>query len=278
MVTDSGADISPPRAEELGVGIVPLPVFVGDDSFEDGTLTQQQLFERIRAAAPKPAGTSQPSPGVIARAYERALEDADEVIALHMSSRLSGTCDLARMVSHQFDGRVHIFDSRSLSWGMGWQVMDAREAAAAGLSTTEALRRLALARDETKIVVTLDSLDSLHRSGRIGPVAIYLGSLLNLKVSVAVDPTGAFVPVRANRGNRSATNSMLAWVRRAMRGTEGGRFAVGHALAPDRAEALADAIRERWQVDELVMYEAGSAISVHAGTIWGVAFRPRVSR
>lgn len=162
MVTDSGADVSPQRAEELGVGIVPLPVFVGDDSFEDGTLTQEQLFKRIRAAAPKLAGTSQPSPGMIARAYERALEDADEVIALHMSSRLSGTCDLARMVSHQFDGRVHIFDSRSLS--------------------------------------------------------------------------------------------------------------------PDRAEALADAIRERWQVDELVMYEAGSAISVHAGTIWGVAFRPRVSR
>jgi DegV family protein with EDD domain len=178
-------------------------------------------------------------------------------------------------VSQQFGGRVHVFDSRSLSWGIGWQVTEAANAAAEGLSVIETLPRLGRARDEAKIVVTLDSLERLNRSGRIGAVATYLGALLNLKGSVAVNTAGAFVPVHGNRGNTAALKSMLAWVAQHMRGATGGSFAVGHALAPDRAEVLADEIRQRWRVDELVMYEAGSAISVHAGTIWGVAFRPR---
>lgn len=275
VVTDSAADIGPARAAEFGIHVVPLPVIVGEDTFDDGTISQEALFERIAAAGTAAVGTSQPSPGTLVRAYERALTDADEVIALHISSQLSGTYDLARTVSQQFGGRVHVFDSRSLSWGIGWQVTEAANAAAEGLSVVETLPRLGRARDEAKIVVTLDSLERLNRSGRIGAVATYLGALLNLKVSVAVNTAGAFVPVHGNRGNTAALKSMLAWVAQHMRGATGGSFAVGHALAPDRAEVLADEIRQRWRVDELVMYEAGSAISVHAGTIWGVAFRPR---
>ncbi len=274
VVTDSAADIGLARAAELGIYVVALPVIVGDDTFDDGTLTQDQLFERIANAGTAAVGTSQPSPGMLVRAYEQALTEADEVIALHISSQLSGTCELARTVSQQFGSRVHVFDSRNLSWGMGWQVIEAANAAAEGLSVAETLPRLEKARDETKIVVTLDSLERLNRSGRIGAVTTYLGALLNVKVSVAVNPDGAFVPVRGNRGNKAALESMLAWMSHHMRGATGGSFAVGHALAADRAEALADEIKRRWRVDELVMYEAGSAISVHAGTIWGVAFRP----
>lgn len=273
VVTDSSADIGPARAGQLGVRVIPLPVTVGDATFDDGALGQAELFERIRAASSPPT-TSQPSRAALAAAYEEALQSADEVIALHISSALSGTCDLARTVSSEFDGRVHVVDSRNLSWGLGWQVLEAAAAAAQGAEVSEALSRVERARDETRIIVTLDSLENLRRSGRIGPVATYVGALLNLKVSVAVSPEGGFVPVRANRGSTAAANAMLAWVQKNMGDHKGGRFAVGHTLAHDRAEALADEIRRRWRVDELVMYEAGSAISVHAGTIWGVAFRP----
>lgn len=230
----------------------------------------------IEALAPKmPISAAMSVIGVLAAAYADALEDADEVIAVHLSSRLSGTCDAARTVAEQFEGRVHVFDSLNLSWGAGWQVVEAAAAASEGLTVAEALPRLERARAETRIVVTLDSLERLNHSGRIGPVATYVGALLNIKVSVAVTPDGTFSPVRGNRGDGAALRSMLAWIAPNMRGASGGSFAVGHALAPERAEALADALRERWKIDELVMYEAGSAISVHAGTIWGVAFRPR---
>lgn len=275
VVTDSAADLSQERAAHLGVHVVPLPVNIGSETFDDGALTQEELFRRMRDAEGATVSTSQPSPGTLAEVYERALQAAEEVIAVHLSSRLSGTCDAARIAARQFEGRVHVFDSLNLSWGTGWQVVEAVAAANEGLSATEALPRLEHARSETRIVVTLDSLERLNRSGRIGPVATYVGALLNVKVSVAVSPSGAFVPVRGSRSDGAALRSMLAWMTPYMHGAAGGSFAVGHALAPERAQALATALRDRWEVDDLIMYEAGSAISVHAGTIWGVAFRPR---
>jgi len=129
-------------------------------------------------------------------------------------------------------------------------------------------------RDNVKIVVTLDSLENLRRGGRIGAVSSFVGSLLNLKVTVAVDAAGAFTPLRGSRGNRAALDHMISWVSRQMGPATGGRFAVGHAAAEDLANSLAERIRQRWDVTELIMYEAGSVISAHAGTIWGVAFWP----
>lgn len=273
VVTDSASDIPPARAAELGVGVVPLPVTVGGETFDDGSLSQEELFRRI-AESPSPPTTSQPSPAALMRAYESALELADEVIGVHISSQLSGTVNVARLVSREFGGRVHVFDSRNLSWGLGWQVVEAAEAATAGKDVTEGLRRIERAREAAKIVVTLDSLEALHRSGRIGAVAKHVGSMLDLKVSVAVNPAGSFTPVRGNRGDGSALRAMLSWIANHMDGAEGGRFAVGHALAPELADPLAEQIRKRWRVDELVLYKTGAAISVHAGRIWGVAFRP----
>lgn len=206
--------------------------------------------------------------------YERALETADSVIALHISSKLSGTVEAARIAAEQLNGKVHVVDSRNLSWGLGWQVIDAASAAHEGLGVSEVLNRIARTRDQVKIIVSIDSLENLRRSGRIGAVSSFVGSLLNLKVQIAVDAAGAFVPVRGSRGDKAALRVMLDWIAKQMGSTRSARFAVGHALCVDKAALLAEAIRERWDVTELVMYEAGSAISTHAGTIWGVAFWP----
>ncbi len=274
VVTDSAADLGPSRTEELGVQVAPLVVTIGDETFADGVLTQEELFRRINAT-PSAATTSQPSVGALVDAYGSALESADSVIALHVSSRISGTCETAELAARQFPDRVHVFDSRNLSWGLGWQVIDAVAAAREGLGVAETLKRLESLREKVKMVVTLDSLERLQRSGRISAAASRLGSILNLKVTVAVNAAGAFVPVRGNRGNGASLNSMLGWLSQHMGGATGGRFAVGHALAPERAQTLAEAIRGRWDVDELVMYEAGSVIATHAGTIWGTAVWPR---
>lgn len=177
---------------------------MGDETFNDRTLTQQEPFRKRADAPGASAGTSQPSPGTLVSVYEQALATADEVHAIHISSRLSGTYDLARTISQQFGGRVDVFDSRNLSWGSGW-----------------------------------------------------------------------LVPVRSNRGDRAALRSIHGWISQNMRGAAGGSFAVGHAFAPAHAEELAEEIKRRWRVDEPVMYDAGSAITVHAGRIWGVAFRAR---
>lgn len=273
VVTDSTADMAPSLAAAAGVEIVPLAITIDGETFADGVLTQAEFFERMAAASALPT-TSQPSVGALTAAYERALERAESVISLHISSRLSGTVEAARMAAEAFDGRVRVFDSRNLSWGLGWQVRDAAEAADRGSSVDEALSRLETTRAQVKLLVGLDSLENLRKGGRIGAVSSLLGSLLNLKVTLTVDEDGAFAPLARSRGEKAALAYTMDWIAQQMGAAVRGRFAVGHAMSEERAHRIAEGIRQRWDVSELVIYEAGTVVATHTGTVWGVAVLP----
>ena len=273
VVTDSTADIEPQIAADHGIAVVPLSVTFGGGTFSDGQLTQREFFTRMNTSARLPT-TSQPPIGAFVEAYEHALEGADHVISVHISSRLSGTLEGARTAAERYPGRVDVFDSRNLSWGLAWQVLEAARAAAEGMGPDVALVRLARLRDRVKLLVGLDSLDNLARGGRIGKVGAFLGSMLNLKVTLTVDPNGEFVPLARSRGEKAAMRHTIDWGAQQMGTATGGRFAVGHALEPEQAAYLAEEIRKRWDATELVIYEAGSVIATHTGTGWGVAVVP----
>jgi DegV family protein with EDD domain len=273
VVTDSTADIAPSDAASLGISVVPLCVTVGETTYTDGDLSQEEFFRRMKSMPGLPT-TSQPSVGAFVEAYERALEHAEQVISVHISHKLSGTIDGARQAAEQFAGRVHVFDSLNLSWGLGWQVLDAATSAREGLPVTAALERLERARDRVRLIVGLDSLENLAKGGRIGRVGAFLGSLLNLKVTLTVGPDGAFEPLGRSRGDRAAMKHTLDWVAEQMGSASSGRFAVGHALTLERAHWLRDQIAERWGVTQMVVYEAGIVICTHTGTGWGVAVLP----
>ena len=273
VITDSTADIHPAMAAERGITVVPLSVTFGEETIPDGRLTQQEFFDRMRSAPALPT-TSQPSIGLFSDAYERALQVAENVVSVHISEHLSGTLSSARAAAEQFPGRVHIFDSKNLSWGLAWQVLDAAEAAAEGLTPDDALARLAKVRSRVKQIVGLDSLDNLARGGRIGKVGAFLGAMLNLKVTLMVDANGEFQPLERNRGEKAALRHTIDWVSAQMGSATSGKFAIGHALALERAQKLAEEIESRFTATELVIYETGSVISTHTGTGWGVAVVP----
>ncbi len=274
VVTDSTADIAPAMAAAAGIAVVPLTVSFGTLNFPDGQLTQQEFFNRMKVAPALPT-TSQPPVGLFVEAYERALATAESVVSVHISSKLSGTIESARTAAEQFSGKVHVFDSMNLSWGLAFQVMEAVAAAKEGLAPAAAFERLESARDRVRMIVGLDSLDNLAKGGRIGRVSAFLGSFLNLKVTLTVDTDGAFQPVARTRGEKAALEHTLDWVAEHLDGgAKRAKFAVGHALSESRAHQLADSIRQRFDVSELVVYETGSVISAHTGTGWGVAFLP----
>lgn len=273
VVTDSTADMAPEIAGKHGIGVVPLTVTFGDESFLDGVLSQQEFFDRMKAAPALPT-TSQPAMGAFVDAYARELETAAAVVSVHISSRLSGTVESARAAAEQFPGRVHVFDSKNLSWALAWQVLDAAQAADEGLSPEAALTRLAAIRERSKLIVGLDSLTNLARGGRIGKVSAFLGSLLDMKVTFTVDSDGAFQPLARTRGEKAALQYTMDWVATQMGQATSGKFAVGHALSAERAHKLADALRARYDVTDMVIYEAGTVVSTHTGTVWGVAVVP----
>jgi len=273
VVTDSTADIPSEIAARHDIAVVPLTVTFGGESFADGVLSQQEFFDRMRASALLPT-TSQPPVGAFVEAYERALATADQVISVHISEKLSGTVESARAAAEQFAGRVHVFDSLNLSWGLAWQVMDAASAAAEGLSPEAALERLATVRERVRLIVGLDSLDNLAKGGRIGRVGAFLGSLLDLKVTLTVGEDGAFLPVARSRGEKAALRHTLEWVAEQMGSARRGKFAIGHALSRERAEWLRDELAQRFEATEILIYETGSVIAAHTGTGWGVAIVP----
>ena len=273
LITDSTADIAPHLAEANGISVVPLSVTIGDETMPDGTLTQAEFFARMDASPALPT-TSMPPVGVFIEAYERALEVADSVLSVHVSSKLSGTVEAARAAAAGFAGRVHVFDSRNLSWGLGLQVMEAAQGAREGLSVAATLERLELARERVRLIVGLDSLKNLEKGGRIGRVSSFLGSLLHLKVTFTVGPDGAFVPLGRDRGEKAALAHTLDWVAEQMGAATRGRFAVGHAMSEARAQWLRAEIERRFEAVEMVVYEAGTVISTHTGSGWGVALLP----
>ncbi len=273
VVTDSTADLPQEYVSKLGINVVPLSVTFGTESFQDGELSQAEFFDRM-GRAPELPSTSQPAIGAFVEAYEKALENAEQVLSVHISDKLSGTIESARQAAATFGDRVHVFDSRNLSLGLGLQVIEAARASAEGATLQAALARVENVRDRVKIIVGLDSLDNLARGGRIGAVSAFFGSLLDLKVTLTVDPTGAFQPVKRTRGEKAALKHTLDWVSQAMGTSTKGAFAVGHALSKERAEWLRDEILKRFEATDMVMYDAGIVISTHTGTGWGVIVVP----
>ncbi|MDP2400391.1 MAG: DegV family protein [Actinomycetota bacterium] len=273
VVTDSTSDIAPAVASERGITVVPLQVTFGEESIADQVLTQEEFFSRM-AAAPALPTTSQPSVGAFVETYERLLATADQVLSVHISDKLSGTMSAARQAAERFEGKVHVFDSLNLSGGLALQVYDAARSAVEGLDLTETVARLEKTRSRVKMIVGLDSLDNLARGGRIGKVSALLGSMLNLKVTLTVDAEGSFQPVARSRGEKAALAHTLEWVDQQMGGARSAVFAVGHALSAERALRLRDSLMERYDVTEMHLYEAGSVISAHTGTGWGVALLP----
>lgn len=272
VITDSTADIPAPLAAENAITVVPLSLTIGGETFVDGVLTQAEFFTRMNAAPVLPT-TSQPPMGAFVRAYEAALETAESVVSVHISSLLSGTVESARQAAERFGGRVRVVDSRTLSFALGFQALAAARASAAGQDIEAVVEAVKDVRDRVELYVGLDRLDNLAKGGRIGKVAALLGGMLDLKVSLTVE-NGAFVPVARDRGVRSALDRTLRRTAEKMGEHRRGRFCVLHALAEDKAEYLRRALEEAYEVVEMHVFETGSVIATHTGTAWGLAFVP----
>lgn len=269
IVTDSVGDIPTKLAEELGITIVPLSVTIGSQTFVDGELSMPEFF-RLMDATPQLPTTSQPPVGSFVKAFEQGLSYCKDVVCITISSRLSGTFDSAREAARQLGERVHVFDSRTLSWAEGYQSVLAARAAAAGASIADVKRGMEQARGKVHLVVGLDTLENLAKGGRIGRVSAFLGGMLNLKVLLCVNEDGAFDPVARVRGTKAAMQHGVDWLAQRIDATKKAAFGVLHAASPDKAEWLEQAIRARFTVGELAVIETGPVIGTHTGTGWGL--------
>lgn len=210
IVTDSGSDITPAHAEELGVTVVPLKIRFGDTEYRDGVDLSVEEFYAKMAELPGLPATAAPAPGEFVEAFLAAAEaGAEGVVCIDLAGEMSATIDAARNAATEVADRieVRVVDSESVSGGLYSLVRRAADAAAAGdgLDAIEAMVRDRAAR--TTIFGSFDTLENLKMGGRIGGAQAFLGTVLQIK---------PIIEVRAGEvheaGKQRTRRKALAWI------------------------------------------------------------------
>jgi DegV family protein with EDD domain len=272
VVTDSSVTIPKNLVKELDIRIVPLLLTFRGQTFRDGVdITPGELYRWLRANKHIPT-TSAPSVGDFVRVYATAAREASGIVSIHLPLSLSATYETARMASQLVDGpQIRIVDSQSVSMAQGFVVVEAARAAAAGADLDAVVARAKEVDAKVHFFAVLETLEYLHRGGRIGGAAALLGSVLQIKpILHLVD--GRVEPLAKPRTRRKAIRYML----QAMAEQVGNRpvhAAILQADAVQEAEALKQRVAEQFDCLELYVTEFTPVMGAHAGPgVLGLAF------
>ena len=277
IVTDSTSGLSEVQLKEHGIASVPLYVRFGTEMFKEGVdLSSEEFYRRLTEREVFPA-TSQPSPGDFLEVYRKLEREVDSIVSIHISSRLSGTCESAIAASKDPDlkVKVDVVDSLSVSLGAGYMAISAAKMAAAGEDRESILRALAEMVAATRIAFIVDTLEYLRRGGRIGGAQAFLGSLLRIKPVLHI-VNGQVEPLDRSRSTRRGMERVIRYVE-----DEWGKdplpfAAVLHAVAPDEAERMKEVISARFEVGEWYKGELSPVIGTHCGPgLVGLCFHGR---
>lgn len=204
IVTDSTADLPSEVAKDLGITVVPLYVRFGNEIFRDGIdLAVEDFYKRLTKSPAIPTTTA-PSPADFYGAYSKlALEDS-EILSIHISTKLSGTCSSAIMGRERMQEgcKVEVMDSMTTSMGLGLIVVAAAKAAKAGASLKDLSAMVKQAISRSHLFGLLDTLEYLSRGGRIGKAQAFLGMLLNVKAILDVKDGEVYPMARARSRSR----------------------------------------------------------------------------
>jgi fatty acid kinase fatty acid binding subunit len=272
IVTDSSCDLSQDEADQLAILIVPLSIRFGTEEFTDRVdLSVTEFYRRLSESDQLPE-TAAPSPGAFEAAFRAAADaGADAVVCINLSSELSATLQSALTAAKAFDGilDVRVVDSRSITLGLGSQVIAAAEAARDGKSAAEIVVMVEAMASRTRVIGALDTLENLKKGGRIGGAQALLGNLLSIKPLIDVS-TGRVEEAGKARTRKKA----LQWLAsRLLEEHAVERLSVAHGEAPDLDEFL-DLIASRYPRDQIRIGVIGAVIGTHAGPrVMGVTWQ-----
>jgi DegV family protein with EDD domain len=276
IVTDSGCDLPEELLRRFKIRVVPLSVTFGDQTFLAGVELENRGFYRMLSEAKELPKTSQPAAGDFLQVYQELTESSYEVLSIHMSEQLSGTLASARAAQQMMaDGsKVSIVDSRSVSVGLGLIVLVAAEEAERGTSLDDVVALLGKMIAEMRIAFVVDTLENLHKGGRIGGASALIGTLLNIKPILCVKD-GRIEPMDRVRSRRKAIHYLLDFMEAGTRDLTRPLLGVAHCMAEDDAAYVQRELKVRCPSDQVVLMEIGPIVATHGGPgLVGVAYCP----
>lgn len=213
ILTDSHSSISQSEARILGIRVLPMPFYIGDNCYyEDITISRDDFFERLNTE--EHMTTSQPSPAEVMDFWDNALKDYDQIIYMPISSGLSNSCStaMALALEDKYENRVFVVDNGRVSTPLHRSILDALEMVNEGYSAAEIKRMLEEAREEMVIYISVETLAYLKKGGRITAATASLGTLLNIKPILKLD-VGKLDSFQKCRGLKKARKIMLDAIR-----------------------------------------------------------------
>jgi len=266
VVTDSTADLPLETYMEHGITIVPLLVHFGNEAYKDCVeLSGDQFYHKLASSKVLPK-TSQPSPHDFQVVYEELLSQSDGIASIHLSSKLSGTYQSAKMAASVLgDDRIQVIDGRTASGGTGLLALEAARLARLGADMRKILEQVEELKKKIRVCFTVDTLEYLRRNGRIGKAAAFLGTILSIRPLLAIDD-GEVMPVEKVRGSRERVLKRLVEViAERMPGGKVARGIVMHAAEPARGAALKESLERQASCKDLLIGSIGPVIGSHGG-------------
>jgi DegV family protein with EDD domain len=263
IITDSMADLPGELIKKLDITVVPVNVLFGTESFRDGVdMTVEQFYTRLVSSKTLPT-TAVPSLGVFIETYEKVAQEADEILVLTISHKLSGTFETASRAVEMVKTkrRIEVMDTLHVIMAEGLVAVQAAKAAQAGAGMDEIVKQVQNNIPRVEERMAFDSLEYLKRGGRIGSAQAFLGSILKVNPVLRLKD-GEVYPISRERSRAKAIESLYNSV---MDYTNVEAIAVEDATTPDEADKLAQRLKFKLPNKPIYRSKVGAVMGTHVG-------------
>ena len=267
IVTDSTSYMPEELLKKYNISVAPQVLIWGDQTYRDGVdIKPLEFFTKLKTAKVMPT-TSQASPATLQPIFQSLIEQGHDVIAIHVSSKLSGTVQSAIQAKEMLGAageKVNVIDSLSTSMAMSFQVLAVARAVEAGANLKEAVEVASRARDLSGVYLVPETLEFLHRGGRIGGAQRFIGTVLNMKPVLALQ-NGRVEGIERVRTKGKAHDRMVELVAERIKGKANIRVATLHANAPEDAKAVLAKANAEFNPVESISTEVSPTVGTHTG-------------
>jgi DegV family protein with EDD domain len=265
VIADSTCNLSQETLDEYDIRIAPIPIQFGNETFEEGVDIDRDLFyKKIEETGIMPT-SSQPAPAWFGRYYKELHQQGHSILVITVTGKHSGTYNSATMAkSLAPEADVHVFDSKSISLGTGWMVLEAVRAIKAGVAKSDIVSRIEGIRERARLFITPATLKYLQMSGRVGTLQGALASLLSVKPIIHLKD--GLLEVGENvRTRGKAIDQLIVRLEEAVGRTAPVNMAVIHARAREEGLSLLERAKDVFNVQEALFGDLVASLAVHGG-------------
>lgn len=266
LVSDTNSSVSLDEAKELGIYLISMPFIINDKTYFDGKDLDYDEFYRLQEEGAD-ITTSQPSPGDVMDLWDELLTKYDKVLHMPMASSLSGSCNSAKMLAEDYDGKVLVIDNERVSISLRQAILDALKYIEEGYDAEKIKEMLESSAYESSIYLSVDTLKYLKKGGRLNPAAAAIGTALNIKPVLEFKGKG-LDPYKKTRGQKAAWKEIIKATKENIETTFKGKNIVirtAYSGHPSVGEKWVSYVRENLPEYEIENYRLPLSIATHTG-------------